>query len=123
LFGFQVLGGIASLGSVFALPILGAIGFTAAGPLAGSAAAGWQSSIGIVQGGSFFAWCQSAAMGGAAMGGILVTGLAGGGVAVGATVAGALDTKVTEENFDLKQFFLEIWRQEVEMDQKNERGE
>ncbi|KAG4427631.1 hypothetical protein IFR05_016885 [Cadophora sp. M221] len=105
LFGLQVVGGISAIASAIALPILGPVGFTAAGPLAGSAAAAWQSSLSIVQGGSIFAWCQSAAMGGAAVGGILVTGLAGGGVAVGATVAGALDTE-DEEIPDLKERFL-----------------
>ncbi|KAH9208332.1 hypothetical protein DL95DRAFT_467840 [Leptodontidium sp. 2 PMI_412] len=113
LFGLQVVGGISAIASVIALPILGAIGFTAAGPLVGSAAAAWQSSLGIVQGGSIFAWCQSAAMGGAAVGGILVTGLAGGGVAVGATVAGALDTEDEEEIPDLKERFLRAWKREV----------
>lgn len=96
-----------------ALPILGAVGFTAAGPLAGSAAAAWQSSLGIVQGGSIFAWCQSVAMGGAAVGGLLVTGLAGGGIAVGATVAGALDSKDAGGIPYLKEHFLSAWRKET----------
>jgi len=52
-------------------PALGIIGFSAMGPVAGSAAAAWQSSIGLVQAGSFFAWCQSLAMGGSAAGAIL----------------------------------------------------
>jgi hypothetical protein len=113
LFGFQVLGGIATLASIAALPILGAVGFAAAGPVAGSAAAAWQSSLGLVQAGSFFAWCQSAVMGGAAVGGILVTGLAGGGVAVGATIAGALDSKGVGEKIDTKERFLTAWRHDV----------
>jgi hypothetical protein len=58
-------------------PVLGAVGFTAAGPAAGSAAAAWQASMGAVQAGSLFAWCQSAAMGGAAVGGVQAVGLAG----------------------------------------------
>jgi hypothetical protein len=41
---------------------------TCYGPLTGTAAAGWQSSIGLVSSGRS-AWCQSAAMGGAAVGG------------------------------------------------------
>src|SRR5579862_1216355 len=84
---FQVLGGLRILTDVIALPILGAVGFTAAGPAAGSAAAAWQASIGLVEAGSFFAWCQSAAMGGAAVQGIIATGVAGAGVAGGATFA------------------------------------
>ncbi|GCB25526.1 hypothetical protein AAWM_08411 [Aspergillus awamori] len=46
--------------------ILGAISFSASGPLSGSLAAAWQSSIGAVQAGSPYATLQGAAMGGAA---------------------------------------------------------
>ncbi|OJZ79942.1 hypothetical protein ASPFODRAFT_65994 [Aspergillus luchuensis CBS 106.47] len=46
--------------------ILGAIGFSASGPVAGSLAAAWQSSIGEVQAGTLFATLQGAAMGVAA---------------------------------------------------------
>jgi hypothetical protein len=42
----------------------------------------WQSSIGLVQAGSLFAWCQSAAMGGTAAGAII------GAQGVGASAAG-----------------------------------
>ena len=46
---------------------LAAYGFGALGPTAASWAAGWQAGMGgVVQAGSTFAWCQSAAMGGAA---------------------------------------------------------
>ncbi|KAI9763893.1 MAG: hypothetical protein M1840_009005 [Geoglossum simile] len=83
----QVVGGLSILTAVIALPVLGAVGFTAAGPVAGTAAAAWQASIGLVEAGSFFAWCQSAAMGGAAVQGIIATGVAGAGVAGGATFA------------------------------------
>lgn len=75
--GLQVLGLTVSTLSFLAVPVLGAVGFTAAGPVAGSAAAAWQSSIGAVQAGSLFAWCQSAAMGGAAVGGIQAASVAG----------------------------------------------
>ncbi|KAH7333295.1 hypothetical protein BKA65DRAFT_479850 [Rhexocercosporidium sp. MPI-PUGE-AT-0058] len=109
----KVVGGISAIASAIAIPVLGAVGFTAAGPLAGSAAAAWQSSIGIVQGGSICAWCQSAVMGGSAVGGILATGLGGGGVAVGATVAGVLNTEDADEIPDLKERFLSAWRNEV----------
>ncbi|EJC98984.1 uncharacterized protein FOMMEDRAFT_170768 [Fomitiporia mediterranea MF3/22] len=57
---------------------LGAIGFSAAGPVAGSIAAGIQSSVygGAVGAGSLFAFCQSLTMGGgAAM--ALATGISG----------------------------------------------
>ena len=110
LFSLQVAGGIASLASIIALPILGAVGFGVSGPVAGSAAAAWQSSIGLVEAGSFFAWCQSAAMGGAAVGGILATGLTGAGVAVGAALTGALDGV---DATTLKEKFLTAWKQDV----------
>lgn len=97
---------------MFALPILGVIGFGAAGPVAGSAAAALQSSIGLVEAGSIFAWCQSAAMGGAAVGGILATGLAGAGVAVGAAVTGALDD-VRAPALDLREKFLAAWKRDI----------
>lgn len=48
--------------------ILGAVGFSATGPVAASLAAAWQSSLGAVQAGSLFATLQGAAMGGAASG-------------------------------------------------------
>jgi hypothetical protein len=115
LFGLQIAGGVASLVSVVTLPILGVLGFAATGPIAGSVAAGWQASIGLVQAGSFFSWCQSAAMGGAAVGGILATGLTGAGVAVSATVAGALDVMGDEEPLsDVRQMFLEAWKRDIE---------
>ena len=76
-FALYATGAVTLTASLVALPILGAVGFTAAGPAAGSAAAAWQASIGLVEAGSFFAWCQSAAMGGAAVNGIIATGVAG----------------------------------------------
>jgi len=84
LFGLQVAGAGVAAASVIALPILG---FGAAGPVAGSIAAGWQSSLGVVQAGSLFAWCQGAAMGGAAAGGLAGIGVAGAGVTGAATAA------------------------------------
>ena len=94
--------------AALAVPILGAVGFAAAGPVAGSAAAGWQASIGAVQAGSLFAWCQSAAMGGAAMGGIQAAGVAGfagaamgGGAAVGGIqAAGVAGIQESDEIFE-----------------------
>jgi hypothetical protein len=80
-FAIHTTGAVILTASIIALPILGAVGFTAAGPAAGSAAAAWQASIGLVEAGSVFAWCQSAAMGGAAINGIVAAGAAGAGVA------------------------------------------
>lgn len=71
------MGTTVSVLSFFAVPVLGVIGFTAAGPAANSAAAAWQASIGAVNAGSLFSWCQSAAMGGGAVAGIQVAGVAG----------------------------------------------
>ncbi|KAF3311449.1 hypothetical protein TWF173_008271 [Orbilia oligospora] len=62
----------------FAAPVaVSAYGFSAIGPVAGSYAAAWQSSIGVVQAGSTFAALQSAAM----TGGVSVAGGAIGAVA------------------------------------------
>lgn len=98
--------------SVAALPILGAVGFAATGPVPLSAAAAWQSSVGLVQAGSVFAWCQSAAMGGAAVNGIVACGVAGGSAALAATGAGVAggQTKLTPEK--LKEMFLTVYRKE-----------
>lgn len=93
--GIQVAGlGVCAI-SALAIPILGAAGFTAIGPAAGSAAAAWQSSIGVVQAGSVFAWCQSAAMGGATLGAIQGVGV-GGVIAAGA--AGATGAAINGAN-------------------------
>lgn len=77
--GITILGALVFGTATLINPVLGVAGFSAMGPVAGSTAAAWQSSIGIVQAGSFFAWCQSAAMGGAAAGAIV--GAQGAGVA------------------------------------------
>lgn len=67
--------------------ILGAIGFSGIGPVAGSIAAAWQASIGSVIAGSFFSILQSAAMGGAAMSIIAGIGALGGVVAAAVGLA------------------------------------
>lgn len=70
--------------------ILGAIGFSAVGPVAGSIAAGWQATMGSVVAGSLFSFFQGAAMGGAALGLFAGVGALGGLVAlvgVGASAA------------------------------------
>ncbi|KAL9632646.1 MAG: hypothetical protein Q9204_003711 [Flavoplaca sp. TL-2023a] len=73
--------------STTALPILG---FSSAGPVVGSVAAGWQSSIGAVSAGSLFAFLQSAGMGGAAAGLFVGGGVVGGLIAAGATIMAAV---------------------------------
>ena len=62
--------------------VLNAVGFSSIGPVAGSAAAAWQASIGSVAAGTLFSFLQGAAMGGAALGVITSIGAAGAAVAV-----------------------------------------
>ena len=50
--GGTVVGGVIVVSAEVALPL---IGFGALGPVAGSAAAAWQGSIGLVSAGSMFA--------------------------------------------------------------------
>lgn len=90
--GIQVAGLALSAVSMFTVPILGFVGFTAAGPAAGSAAAAWQASIGLVQANSLFAWCQSAAMGGVALGGIQFAGVAGAALTRVSDIPGLVET-------------------------------
>lgn len=58
------------IASVLVVTVLDAAGIEALAPAAGTVAASWQASLGLVEEGSLFAWCQSAATGGAAVGGI-----------------------------------------------------
>jgi Interferon-induced 6-16 family len=81
-FGLQVTGAVVSTAAIIVFPILGAVGFSAIGPVAGSVAAGWQSAIGAVEAGSLFAFCQSAAMGGVAAATLTGTAATGAGAAV-----------------------------------------
>ena len=83
--------------SFLVIPVLGAIGFTVAGPVAGSAAAAWQASIGAVQAGSPFAWCHSTAMSGAAVGGVQMADVAGATLMQAASVPGLVE--MFENNF------------------------
>ena len=78
------------MGALLTVPLY-FLGFSSSGPMAGSFAAGWMSSIatagsGGVLSGSAYATCQSIAMGGAAAGGGLLAGLG----AVGAAIIAAL---------------------------------
>lgn len=100
---FKAAGMTLSVASLLAVPVLGVVGFASAGPVAGSVAAAWQSSIGVVQAGSLFAWCQSAAMGGAALGVIEMAGVAGFAGAAGATLASVSNVPGLEEIF--KRFY------------------
>lgn len=78
---WEITFALLSILSISIVPIiLPAIGFSAIGPVAGSLAAAWQSSIGIVAAGTPFGFLQSTAMGGAAASifyGAGVAGLAG----------------------------------------------
>ncbi len=90
------VGGLAvTLGAGLVQPALGLAGFSSAGPMAQSAAAAWQSTLGgSVAAGSAFAWCQSAAMGGAAAAGaVFTTAVTGGGIVALATAAGAVGSE------------------------------
>jgi hypothetical protein len=62
-----VVGGTAvAIGTTIAVPVaFSAVGFTALGPAAGTYAASWMSSIGVVQAGTWYSAIQSAGMGGA----------------------------------------------------------
>ena len=83
-----IIGGVTIFSLACATPaILGAVGFSAIGPVAGSAAAAWQASTGSVVAGSLFPFLQSAAMGGAAMGVFTGMGAAGAVVAIAAGLA------------------------------------
>ena len=55
LFAFQLTGVLFSTAAAVTLLILGAVGFSALGLVAGSAAVGWQASLGLVEAGSLFA--------------------------------------------------------------------
>ena len=63
--------------------------------------------MGAVEAGSLFAWCQSAAMGGAAVNGIIAAGMTGGGVLLSSTAAAVLDGSV--ENGE-KERLMELFR-------------
>lgn len=84
-FALQVTCATIGAAALITIPVLGAIGFSAIGPAGGSIAAGWQASIGAVEAGSLFAFCQSAAMGGAAASGLIGAGSASTAIAVAAS--------------------------------------
>ncbi|KAG6816151.1 hypothetical protein H0H93_008482, partial [Arthromyces matolae] len=85
-----LIGGLGmAIGSILtpllAAPILGLVGFGAAGPVAGTMAAAIQSGMGSIAAGSPFALAQSIAMGGAAV--PLAGVAAGGGILSGISFA------------------------------------
>ena len=76
----------AAVTSGFAVPALGFLGFAPTGIVGGSLAAGYQSSVGLITAGSWFATLQSATTGGgAAMTGVLTGAAAVGGAITGVT--------------------------------------
>ncbi|KAG8903823.1 hypothetical protein FRC01_008975 [Tulasnella sp. 417] len=85
--------GAVAIGPAIALGALNVVGFSSAGPVAGSLAAAIQSAVygGAVTSGSLFALCQSAAMGGITVGAAQVaagiTALGAGAGLVGAVQA------------------------------------
>ena len=66
--------------------------------LLGSAAAAMQSAIGAVRAGSFFAFCQSAAAGGAAMGTVVGASAAASTVGAGAASIANIRALVGDQN-------------------------
>lgn len=113
-FGASILGGVASVVGLGVPLAIGAAGFGAGGVVAGSAAAGIQSGIGLVQAGSIFAWCQSVGAGGAALATLLGVGYTGVFMALGATLAGVFDSEKTLEDAEaLKSKFLETWKKDM----------
>ncbi|EPE27550.1 hypothetical protein GLAREA_04341 [Glarea lozoyensis ATCC 20868] len=113
LLGAKILGG--GLATTLAAPVvLPLVGFGGGGVVAGSLAAAWQSSIGIVQGGSVFAFLTSAGAGGAATAAFMATGVAGASLLVAATGAGFFDKLRNEtEVVELREHFLEVWRRDL----------
>jgi len=102
IFGAQIIGTVVS-GTLLATPAIAtAIGFSALGPVARSMAAGWQASMPLILAGSWFAWCQSAAMGGTTVGlATIGTGIgAGVGVASLTSVAAWLGEDETKKVFE-----------------------
>lgn len=71
-----VAGGTVAVAPALAVGGLGLLGFSAAGPVAGTVAAGIQSAVygGTVASGSLFATAQAAAMGGIAVSAVQTVG-------------------------------------------------
>ncbi|KAF2862098.1 hypothetical protein K470DRAFT_244239 [Piedraia hortae CBS 480.64] len=109
-FSLQALGGVTAITCFAAPAMLGVVGFGALGPVAGSIAAGWQSSIGAVQAGSFFAACQSLAMGGTVAETVSAAGMVGLGVAGAAAFTGGDDEKNGVDKEEVWDKFREVYK-------------
>ncbi|KAF3908337.1 hypothetical protein AA313_de0208272 [Arthrobotrys entomopaga] len=121
--GTTVVGGLVVVAALCAPLILPAVGFGAAGVGAGTAAAAWESAIGLVEAGSLFALLQSAGAGGAAgAAAITAVGIGGAGTAVTAGAAGMVADRVEanalkdEDRFAL--FLTVVRKRPVENDAK-----
>jgi len=100
-FTLQVASATIGVAALATIPVLGAIGFSPLGPVGGSIAAGWQSSIGAVEAGSLFAFCQSAAMGG-----VTASRLIG----AGSTIAVAASRLPNASSLSLRETFIRKFR-------------
>jgi len=97
------LGAVGAIGGAILAPLLvtaglGVLGFSVAGPVAGTAAAAWQAGIGNVAAGSLFAGIQSVAVTGALPAAVTFVGAGVGGLggaAVGTTTVGASVVNMT----------------------------
>ncbi|KAM5436560.1 hypothetical protein MferCBS31731_005838 [Microsporum ferrugineum] len=98
-FCLAVPGALLTLTPVLGPMTLGAFGFTAIGPAAGSLAAMWHASIGNAAAGSVFAWCQSAAMGGGAASLFNAAGAVGAGI-LGSTAAQAMSGRPSHQEHE-----------------------
>ena len=103
-FAFQLTGLLFSTVAVITPPLLGALGFSVLGPVVGSAVAGLQASLGIVEAGGHFAWCQSAATGGAAVDAVVATGATGGEVAALTTATAVEQSETLDINGIMEKF-------------------
>ncbi|KAF3903172.1 hypothetical protein ABW21_db0209469 [Orbilia brochopaga] len=83
--GTAIAGTLVGGAALMAPAAIGLLGFGSAGVGAGTFAAGWQASIGLVPAGSLFAFLQSAGAGGAALG--VISQIAVGGIGTGAGAA------------------------------------
>lgn len=102
-FGGLAVGG--ALGCFALAPVaLGAIGFSAAGVVGGSIAAGVQSSIGSVAAGSLFATLQSVGAAGFAASTVAGTTVAVGGTVAGISAAMASKSNATDDNVDYEEY-------------------
>ncbi|KAK6537449.1 hypothetical protein TWF694_011635 [Orbilia ellipsospora] len=121
--GTTIAGGVVLAVGLCAPLILPAIGFGAAGVGAGTAAAAWQSAIGLVEAGSLFAVLQSAGAGGAA-GAAAITAVGIGGASTAVTagaagiVAGTVEANALKDEDRFALFLTVVRKRPVENDAK-----